>query len=189
MNTTMEWLHGAGEAGAHHLAFDLLFEELHDQLRERASQLCRRERSPMFATGDLLNDVYLRLKRHPTYSLAVAERSRLELLWVATKAMRRVLLDAVRKPGPHRIACVTLSAAEGQEPNTLSREQILDLDRVLSALEVKHPRQAAMVSMRFFGGLSVRELQEAWDLSDATVERDLKLSMKFMHAYLSRSAS
>ena len=127
----------------------------------------------MFATGDLVNDVYLRLRRHPTYSLAIAERSRLEFLCVATKAMQRVLTDAARRPGPARFGYVTLSAAEGQAPYTLSREQILDLDRVLTALETSHPRQAAMVSMRFYGGLSVRELQDVWGVSDATVERDL----------------
>ena len=45
-----------------------------------------------------------------------------------------------------------------------------------------------MISMRFYGGLSIRELQEFWGLSDATVERDLKLSLKFMNAFLSRTA-
>ena len=63
--------------GTHSVAFDLLFAELRDRLQEKASHLCRRERSPMFATGDLVNDLYLRLRKHPTYSLAVAERSRL----------------------------------------------------------------------------------------------------------------
>lgn len=188
MNTATAPSASAPTSEAHRLEFDLIFEEVRVRLQKKASELCRRERSPLFATGDLVNDVYLRLQRHPTYSLAIAARSRLEFMCVATKAMRRVLTDAARSAGPPRLGCVTLSAAEGQTPVTLSWEQILDLDRVLAALETTHPRQAAMVSMRFYGGFSVRELQELWGVSDATVERDLKLSFKFMHAFLSGPA-
>ena len=42
--------------------------------------------------------------------------------------------------------------------------------------------------MKFYGGLSLRELHEHWDVSDATVSRDITVALKFLNALLTRNA-
>jgi RNA polymerase sigma factor (TIGR02999 family) len=163
-------------------AFDDLFEAVCEELRARASALCKRERVPVFATFDLVNDVYLKFRKHPTYSLEIAARSRQEFLWVISKAMRFVLIDAARKVG--QCDFVTLSAADGKGRVRLSAEQLLDLDRALEVLGKKHPRQAEMITMRYFGGLSVEEVKECWRVSKSTAERELRDAMRLLNALL-----
>ena len=164
------------------LAFDGLFEVVCKELRARASALCKRERVPVFATFDLVNDVYLKLRKHPTYSLEIAARSRQEFLWVVSKAMRFVIIDAARKL--RRSEFVSLSAIEGKGQVRLSAEQLLDLDRALEVLGKKHPRQAEMITMRYFGGLSVEDVKECCGISKSTAERELRSAMQLLNALL-----
>lgn len=195
----MEYEHGSGSLCepqeqlatlSEREAFDILFSELDDALRRRASLLCRRERFPSFATGDLLNDLYLRLRRNPAYSLTIAARGRLDFLRVASEAMRRILVDAAR----HRkqrslLQFTTLSSADDRVQTAISPEMLLALDEALAALETSHPRRAAILKMRFFGQLSVRELETYFGVSDATVERDIHISLKLLHTLLQRTTN
>ena len=70
-------------------------------------------------------------------------------------------------------------------PETLSRLDVLALDEALTRLTELDPRQAAVVELRFFGGLNVRETAEALGVSDRTVELDWNMAK----AWLSRALS
>ncbi len=169
-------------------AFDAMFADLSGQLTRKASMLCRNEYSPSFATGDLLNDLYLRLRKNPAYALAIAARGRLDFMHAASGIMRNILTDAARrrsagKRGGHFLF-VTLNQADEQSRTTLSPEMLLDIDDALRALEQSQPRRASILKMRFYGGLSIRELQEYWGLADATVERDIRLALKLLYTLL-----
>ena len=186
MSATSSSFHAATGESPRGAEFDSLFEEMCNQLREKASRLCRMEGSPIVGTGDLVNDVYLKLRRHPTYSVEVGQRNRLEFVWLATAAMRHVLTDAARKRHAGSFQFVPFEEAAEGPALALTPEQLIDLDTALTALEVKHPRQAAIITMRFYGGMSIRELQDIWALSDATVSRDIAFALKFLNALLAR---
>ena len=98
--------------------------------------------------------------------------------------MRRILVDHARsrqreKRGGGR-ARVTLDEAVALSPQ--KDEDVLALDEALLRLAKLDPRQAKVVELRFFGGLSVEEVAEALQVSKRTVEGD----WTFARAWLGR---
>ena len=99
---------------------------------------------------------------------------------VAAQAMRRVLVDharrhfAARRGGPAR-RVVSLEAFE-VEAATLAPDDRADLfmalDEALGRLALIDNRQAAVVELRFFGGLTTEETAHALKVTTRTVERD-----------------
>jgi RNA polymerase sigma factor (TIGR02999 family) len=61
---------------------------------------------------------------------------------------------------------------------------VLDLDRALEALAEIDPRQARLVELRFFAGLSVEETAEAMEISPATVKREWSLARAWLFRQL-----
>jgi RNA polymerase sigma factor (sigma-70 family) len=61
-------------------------------------------------------------------------------------------------------------------------EAIISLHEALSAFENLYPRQGQVVQQRFFGGMRNEEIAESMEMSERTVERDVK----FAKAWLSR---
>jgi DNA-directed RNA polymerase specialized sigma24 family protein len=57
---------------------------------------------------------------------------------------------------------------------------VLALDGALAALAVQHPRPAAVVEARFFGGLTTDEIGAALEISDATVLRDWRTARAWL---------
>jgi len=103
---------------------------------------------------------------------------------VAAQAMRRILVDHARsrqrdKRGGGR-ARVALEEATALSPQ--KDEDVLALDEALERLGAIDPRQAKVVELRFFGGLSVDEVAAALGVSKRTVEGD----WTFARAWLSR---
>jgi RNA polymerase sigma factor (TIGR02999 family) len=106
---------------------------------------------------------------------------------VAARAMRQILIDharakgALKRKGSGRR--VALESAPGIEP-TMTLD-VLALDEALRELSRVDPRQAQVVELRFFAGLSVQETAEALGVSDRTVEIDWRMA----RAWLSRALS
>jgi len=63
---------------------------------------------------------------------------------------------------------------------------LIALDAALQKLEALDARQARVVELRYFGGLSVEETAEAMGSSPATVKRDWTLARAFLHQQLRR---
>ena len=104
---------------------------------------------------------------------------------VAAQAMRRILVDHARshqreKRGGGR-ARVALD--EGVALSPQKDEDILALDEALERLAKIDPRQAKVVELRFFGGLTVDEAAETLKVSKRTVEGD----WMFARAWLNRA--
>ena len=107
---------------------------------------------------------------------------------VAAKATRQVLIDAARKRlagkrGGHA-ARVALDEA-GQIAAPGNDEQLVHLDAALDDLATHNPRCAQMIEMVYFGGLGRAEIAAALGVSDATVDRDLRLGRAWLKAALS----
>jgi RNA polymerase sigma factor (TIGR02999 family) len=77
---------------------------------------------------------------------------------------------------------VGLAAESGRDPDLLA------LDDALRTLAEHDPRKARIVELRYFGGLTTKEVAEVLGVSVATVERDWTTARVYLHRELARSA-
>jgi RNA polymerase sigma factor (TIGR02999 family) len=112
--------------------------------------------------------------------------NRAHFLNLAAQQMRRLIVDyARRRKGLKRgggDAPFSLDEARDHAIPTDSR--ITDLDDALTRLEALDARAAAVVEMRFFGGLEEQEIADALGVSLATVKRDWKFARAWLLAQL-----
>jgi RNA polymerase sigma factor (TIGR02999 family) len=153
-------------------AEDELLREVYGQLHQLARRQMRNERGAhtLQATA-LVNEAYVRLLR----GAAVPWQDRNHFLSVASTVMRRVLVDHARKRATSKRGSgdtpVQMDdanvAGEAHDPET-----ILHVDRALTELAQSNPRQARIVELRFFAGMTEEEIAGLLDVSSRTVKRD-----------------
>lgn len=144
---------------------------LYHELREIAASYLRKERSNhTLQPTALVHESYLRLLNQR----AVDWDDRLQLLSIAARMMRRILTNhAVARQTDKRDPGAPLLELEAVEEFQARTEiDVLKLDDALRALEALDQRQARVVELRFFGGLTVEETAELLEVSTRTVKRD-----------------
>jgi len=147
-----------------------LVEAVYAELRRVARGLLRTERpGHLLQPTALVNEAYMRLVAHEHHNW----RNRAHFFGAAAELMRRILVDHARaaqaaKRGGGQIAQADASELVIDSPSI----EILALDRALDELARIAPRQARIVELRYFGGLSVPETAEALGLNARTVDRD-----------------
>src|SRR3954469_18458506 len=145
---------------------------LYEELRSMAAGYLRNERpGHTLQPTALVHESYLRLLNQQT----VDWNNRLEFLSIAARMMRRILADHAKarraeKRGGDTAVKVQLDAALNFCENHAI--DVTAVDEALRGLEVMDPRQAQLVELRFFGGLTIEETAEAMALSPATVKRE-----------------
>jgi RNA polymerase sigma factor (TIGR02999 family) len=160
-------------------ALDRLLLLVYDDLRRQARRQLRRERSDhTLQPTALVHEAFLRLGGQG----AARWQNRRQFFAVASQAMRRVLVDharahgaAKRGDGRTRVSLEEWSAA-GAAPQV----DVLALDQALERLERIDPRQARVVELRYFGGLSAPEAAEVLEVSLATVNRDWAMARAWL---------
>ncbi|MEO8479302.1 MAG: ECF-type sigma factor [Gemmatimonadota bacterium] len=169
------------DSDSEHLA--VAFSAAYDELRRLAAHLHRRDPGATLDPTGLVNEAWLKLARTP----AVAHTSPLHFRRIAARAMRQVLIESARRRhaekrgGPARIT-VTLDDNH-PDPADVATD-ILSLDAALSRFAEAHPRPAAVVEARFFGGMSTPEIATVLDISEATVLRDWRAARAWLAAEL-----
>ncbi|MEQ9399447.1 MAG: ECF-type sigma factor [Longimicrobiales bacterium] len=164
-------------------AVDLLFERLHSELRAIAANRLGAERPDhtLSATA-LVNEAYVKLAALDRLDW----KNRAQFFAVAARAMRRILVNHARdrqrlkRGGGGKM--VTLVAGMGDEPadRAFTWEEVLVADDALERLAALDERQAQVVEMRVFGGLTHDEVAEALDVSAPTVQRDWRVGRAFL---------
>jgi RNA polymerase sigma factor (TIGR02999 family) len=133
----------------------------------------------------LVHEVYLRLLGGEPPEL----QNRAHFVAVASRLMRQVLVDyarerrASKRDGGCRIAFEYLDALPVN-----GDAELLALDDALDELSRIDERQAKIVEMKFFGGLSAPEISQVLGLSRATVDRDWATARIWLHRQMSRTA-
>jgi RNA polymerase sigma factor (TIGR02999 family) len=167
------------------MALDALFSAAYEELHRLAAGVRRGARTATLTPTTLVNEAWLKLARSPDF-VAV---SPLHFKRVIARAMRQVLVDAARRRRTDRRGrgheFVTFD--EALVASVRTDEQVLALDVALDALARLHPRQAAMVECRFFGGLDTKETAALLDVSEATVLRDWRAAKAWLALELRRA--
>ncbi len=142
--------------------------DIYEEVRAIARRALRSERlEHTLQATELVHEVYLLLLKRQD----LAARGRPVLLAWAAKAVRSVLVDHARARGAQKRGGgwkrVTLSDA-----GTISPEPVLEviaLEKALAQLEQLDPRAAEVVTLRFFGGMTVEEIGERMGFSSRWV--------------------
>jgi RNA polymerase sigma factor (TIGR02999 family) len=106
---------------------------------------------------------------------------------MAAQMMRRILVDAARARGAHKRGggALKMDLDETANLSTAPDRSILALDEALIAFSQLAPRQAKVVELRYFGGLTEEEIVAALKVSTRTVRRDWNFARAWLLSELS----
>ena len=160
----------AGDTQAAESLLPLVYAELH----RLAKGYMRRERPDhtLQATA-LINEAYLKLVGED-----IDWNSRAHFIGLAANVMRRVLVDYARAHNAEQRGG-GLQRVEMQDELAISAAQLDEvehLDEALKKLEKENPRQARVVELRYFGGLSVEQIGALLQIAPRSVKRDWALA-------------
>ena len=150
----------------------------------RLRQIARSYVSRLSSTGsiqatELVHMAWLRVKPERVW------KNKEEFLAYVTVVMKNILLDRARKRVRRQdhFRTVYSDFSDVQKPDDCSDEQIILLHQALEQMQQSEPESTKVISLRFFVGLTNREIAEATDSSERTVKRKIA----FARAYLKRS--
>ena len=154
-----------------------LLAAVHGELRRTAAAYMRRERRDhTLQPTALVHEAYLRLIKEPD----VRWEDRGHFFGIAARAMRQILVDHARKRGADKRRMLKAERRLSQiaDPAGGRDLDVLALHEALDEMAGLDPRQAEIVELRYFGGLTEEEVAAAKQLSPATIRREIA-SAKF----------
>ena len=160
-----------------------LLQRVYSELHAVADRLMNGERvHHTLQPTALVHEAFLRIG-------AGQEMDRLSYLAMAAQVMRRVLIDHARGRNAQKRggawSRVTLQGLREESPDS-EEVDVLRLDQALAELAELDPRQARIVELRFFSGMSGSEIAEHLGVSRNTVVRELTVSRAWLQRALSR---
>jgi len=173
-------------AGGDEAALDRLITLVHGELHGIARRYMRNEHpGNTLQPTALMNEVYLRLVDIKN----VDWQHRAQFFAISAQIMRNILVDAARARGAHKRGGAAVrvdlnnAALLSSEPGPF----IMALDDALTAFSKIAPRQAKVVELRYFGGLSEEETADVLGSSPRTVRRDWQFAKAWLQQELSRA--
>lgn len=171
---------GRGDLQAREDLVPLVYREL----RNRAAVCLRRERpNHTLQPTALVNEAYLRLmgQRRVTWA------NRAQFFGVAAQIMRRILVDHAReRQAAKRDGGVRVTLDDGIGAAPPPECELLMLNEALDALARLDERQARIVELKYFGGLSEEEVATVLSLSRATITREWQSARAWMYRRLTK---
>lgn len=169
-----------GDAGA----LDQLMGVVYKELRRLAHYQLERERGGhTLQSTALVHEVYVRL----CGSGDLEWQDRAHFFAVVARMMRRVLVDYARRQGAEKrggLAVRTGFAEVLKVPGHRGETDLAALSEALERLESFDTRKCRVVEMRFFGGLSAKEIAAVLGTTAATVRRDWTIARAWLYRYL-----
>lgn len=159
---------------------------VYKELRKLAAAHLRKEQQGhTLQPTALVHEAYMRLvnQKHPDF------HNRSHFFGVAARLMRQILVDHARKRHAAKRSgkSVPLDSVVSFEKER--SEDLLALDRGLSALEKFDPRKCKEVELRYFVGLSMEEIAQTLELSEITVRRDLRMAEAWLQREIEGGAT
>ncbi|HMM79904.1 MAG TPA: sigma-70 family RNA polymerase sigma factor [Pyrinomonadaceae bacterium] len=167
-------------------AYERLLPYVYDELKRQARRLMSRERvNHTLQPTALVHEAFLRLSKQG----GVDWQNRGHFYGIASRLMRQILIDHARQHGAAKRgdAQIHLSLDDVSVGLETRAASILALDDALEHLEKLDERQAKIVEMRFFGGLSNSEIAEALEVSERTIIRSWSVARLWLLRELTNS--
>lgn len=172
----------SGDADAMAALFDLLYRELR---RLAVSSMRDERRDHTLQPTALVHEAFLRLADQGT-----PLEGRHHFFGVAAVAMRRILVEHARaRHAQKRGGYASKVSLEGLDVAMASLDDTIDLDmldQALTRLAALDPRQARIVELRYFAGMSVDETADAVGISPRTVKREWAVSRAWLRREMAR---
>ncbi len=165
---------------------DKLFSVMYDDLRRLAGRFLQNE--PLrhrLSSSSLVHQAYMRMVDQSR----VDWQGKTHFFAIGATVMRRILVDHARK-------VQSLKRGGGWDRRQLTDEvtfelsrdrDVVALDDLLKTLAELNPRQAKIVELRFFGGMTMREISAEMNLGLRTVEKEWAMSRAWMRRELRNS--
>jgi RNA polymerase sigma factor (TIGR02999 family) len=167
-------------------ALDRLFSVTYEELRRLALSVRRGDWSASVSPTTLVSEAWMKLAASPAFR----STSLLHFKRIAARAMRQVLVEAARRRRAAKRGgddAIFVMFDESTEQAASTADDLLTLDAALGDLARIHPRQAAMIESRYFGGLDVAEVAALLDVSEATIQRDWRAAKAWLAAQIIRT--
>lgn len=177
----------SGASSGDQAALSALFAIVYDELRQVAAAALRRERPEhTLQPTALVHETFLRLADDS----AIWWENRSHFLAIASKVMRRILVEHARgrnaqKRGSGEVKR-SLDEIDVPMPSVPIDLDLVMLDEALARLAQLDGRQARIVELRFFGGLTVEETAAVIGSSPRTVKRDWQVARAWLRREMSR---
>lgn len=167
-------------------AADRLLPFVYDELRDIARRYLQGERHnhTLQATA-LVHEAYLRLVDQTRTDW----RDRAHFIAIAATMIRRTLIDHSRRRSAEKRGAGEPALSLADSGHEIAAEEsagvdLLALDEALDELSRLDERQARVVELRFFGGLSVDESAEVLGVSPRTVDGDWRVARAWLKSKL-----
>ncbi len=162
-------------------ALERLTPVVYEELRKLARALLQRERrGHTLSATELVHEVYVKLVDQNK----VEWEGRAHFFGAAANIMRRVLVDHAKRKFSLKRGGAAKKIAMGHhdafEAAQIASEELLSLDAAIEGLYGMDARKAQVVEMKFFAGMTNKEIAVALRTSDATVERDWKMARAWL---------
>lgn len=159
-------------------ALERLTPLIYEELRNRARRYMRQERPghTLQATA-VVHEAFVKL-----VEMDIPWQDRAHFFAVAARQMRRILVDHAKMRFREKRGGTTTTGSidelEGMElgPPSAGNIDVLEIDDALQRLAANNARLADLVELHYFGGLTYQELSETLKISEATVDRELRLA-------------
>jgi len=164
-------------------ALNRLIDVVYSELRQIAHRhLARRCPGDSLESAALANEAYLKLVR----AGGIRCENRVHFLALCAQIMRRILVDHVRRRGHAKRGGKALQAPLDEVVLVAEARgvELLALDEALDALARMDRRKSRVVELRYFGGLTTKELAEVLNISVDTAKRDWRMARAWLFAEL-----
>jgi RNA polymerase sigma-70 factor (ECF subfamily) len=168
-------------------ALDAVWPEVYQELRRLAAYYVRGERADLTLQATaLVHEAYVRLLKEANTSWS----NRAHFAAIAANAMRQILVEqsrahrALKRGGDHLRVTLVDDAARQPEADP----DVEALDEALTVLSALEPRQARLVELRYFGGLTIEEASAELGVAPATAKRDWAVARAWLRRRLQPDA-
>lgn len=130
----------------------------------------------------LVHELYLRLQRRET----VKWDNRAHFFGAAARAMRDILVEHARRRGTKKrggdLVRVDLTMSVADTDHTLAAAEILTVHGALGQMQREYPEHADIVLLRYFAGLTMRDIAEVQGVAPRTIERRWRFARAWLQA-------
>lgn len=167
-------------------SLDKLLPLIYDELKKMASNMFRNERSDhTLQPTALVHEAYIKLVADGS---GISWQNRAHFFGIAANSMRQILVNHAKARGREkRGGGRTLIALDDSVSFSYESDlDVLSLNESIETLAALDARQAKIIELRFFGGLTLKETAEVMEISTATVSREWEMARTWLYREMSR---